>query len=70
MYGHIRQDADTFASWGVDFLKLDYCNQPTDQYAGDSPAQVAKIVYTDVSRALLSTRRPVVFSESAPAYFC
>ncbi|MFC0540267.1 NEW3 domain-containing protein [Kutzneria chonburiensis] len=70
MYGHIQQDADTFASWGVDFLKLDYCNQPTDQYPGDSPAQVAKIVYAEVSRALLSTHRPIVFSESAPAYFC
>ena len=24
-YGHYQQDADTFASWGVDFLKFDYC---------------------------------------------
>jgi alpha-galactosidase len=70
MYGHIQQDADTFASWGVDYLKLDYCNQPTDQYPGQTPAQVAKIVYTDVSQALLKTGRPIVFSESAPAYFC
>jgi len=70
MYGHIKTDADTFASWGVDYLKLDYCYQPTDQYPGKTAAEVAKIVYSDVSQALLDTHRPIVFSESAPAYYC
>lgn len=27
-YGHYDQDADTFASWGVDFVKLDSCHLP------------------------------------------
>lgn len=27
-YGHYQQDADTFASWGVDYLKFDYCGVP------------------------------------------
>ena len=27
--GHEKQDADTFASWGIDYLKLDGCNVPT-----------------------------------------
>lgn len=24
-YGYYQQDADTFASWGVDYLKMDWC---------------------------------------------
>jgi alpha-galactosidase len=28
-YGHYQQDADTFASWGVDYVKFDYCASPT-----------------------------------------
>jgi alpha-galactosidase len=69
-YGHFQQDADLFASWGVDYVKLDYCNQPMDQYPGMSASQVAQIVYTQASQALLATGRPMVFSESAPAYVC
>jgi len=26
-YGHYRQDAQTFASWGVDYVKMDWCGQ-------------------------------------------
>ena len=69
-YGHFQQDADQYASWGVDYLKLDYCYQPLDQYPGKTPSQVAEIVYTQASQALLNTGRPIVFSESAPAYVC
>ncbi|GAA5196408.1 hypothetical protein GCM10023322_65280 [Rugosimonospora acidiphila] len=69
-YGHFQQDADLYASWGVDYLKLDYCNQPLDQYPGMTQAQVAQIVYTQASQALLNTGRPMIFSESAPAYVC
>jgi len=69
-YGHFQQDANLFASWGVDYVKLDYCNQPMDQYPGLSQSQVAQIVYTQASQALLATGRPMVFSESAPAYVC
>lgn len=25
-YGHYEQDAKTWASWGVDFVKMDWCN--------------------------------------------
>ncbi len=69
-YGHFQADADQYASWGVDYLKLDYCYQPLDQYPGKTPSQVAEIVYTQASQALLNTGRPIVFSESAPAYVC
>jgi alpha-galactosidase len=69
-YGHFQQDADQYASWGVDYLKLDYCGQPLDRYPGKTQSQVAEIVYTEASQALLNTGRPIVFSESAPAYVC
>jgi hypothetical protein len=29
-YGFEEQDARTFASWGIDYLKYDYCNAPED----------------------------------------
>ncbi|NUR32353.1 MAG: hypothetical protein HOV83_41985 [Catenulispora sp.] len=69
-YGHFQQDADLYASWGVDYLKLDYCYQPLDQFPGKSQSEVAQIVYTEASQALLNTGRPMLFSESAPAYVC
>lgn len=69
-YGHFQQDADQYASWGVDYLKLDYCYQPLDQYPHKTRAEVAQIVYTQASQALQNTGRPIVFSASAPAYEC
>jgi alpha-galactosidase len=69
-YGHFQQDADLYASWGVDYLKLDYCYEPMDAFPGKSESQVAQIVYTEASQALLNTHRPMQFSESAPAYVC
>ncbi|WP_194910473.1 NEW3 domain-containing protein [Catenulispora rubra] len=69
-YGHFQQDADLYASWGVDYLKLDYCYQPMDQFPGKTASQVAQIVYTEASQALLNEHRPMMFSESAPAYVC
>lgn len=68
MYGHIEQDVKTFASWGVDYLKLDYCYAPMDKYPGKNFSQVAQIVYTQVSEALRHSGRDIVFSCSPPAY--
>lgn len=66
-YGHYQQDADTFASWGVDYVKLDGCNVPS--VAGQSGAQTYIQLYNQFSQALVNTGRPIVFSDSAPAYF-
>lgn len=68
MYGHIEQDVKTFVSWGVDYLKLDYCYSPDDRYPGKDFSQVAHIVYGEVSAALLKSGRNIVFSCSPPAY--
>ncbi|XP_039156663.1 alpha-galactosidase-like [Eucalyptus grandis] len=51
--GHEEQDAKTFASWGVDYLKYDNCNNP-----GTSP----KERYPIMSKALLNSGRKIFFS--------
>ncbi|NDZ78504.1 hypothetical protein G3I19_08200 [Streptomyces sp. SID10853] len=66
-YGHIKQDADLFAKWRVDYLKLDGCNVP--ESTGRTPDEVYHSLYSDMSTALLQTGRPITFSVSAPAYF-
>lgn len=51
--GHEYQDARTYARWGVDYLKYDWCN---------SSSQNAKASYTTMSDALYAAGRPIVFS--------
>jgi alpha-galactosidase len=64
---HFAQDAATFASWGVDYLKLDGCNIYVPP--GQSTEQAYRTAYSAEASALAATGRPIVFSESAPAYF-
>jgi alpha-galactosidase len=61
-YGHVQQDADTFASWGIDFVKVDWCSVPFGDFPGMSQQDVAKKLYTEYSNALKATGRPMVFS--------
>ncbi len=46
-------DASTYAEWGVDYVKYDWCNSE-----GIDPYKA----YTDMSKALAGTGRPIVFS--------
>ncbi len=64
---HFLDDARLFASWGVDYLKLDGCNV----YAppGETEEQSYHLAYAAEHEALEKVGRPIVFSESAPAYF-
>ncbi len=64
---HFLQDARLFASWGVDYLKLDGCNVYVP--SGSTKAAAYRKVYAAESAALKAVARPIVFSESAPAYF-
>ncbi|MGN6165916.1 MAG: glycoside hydrolase family 27 protein, partial [Flavisolibacter sp.] len=50
-----EQDAATFASWGIDYLKYDYCNAPSDSVT-------AKIRYKKMADALRKTGRDIIFS--------
>lgn len=64
---HFLQDAKLFASWGVDYLKLDGCNI----YVGKGQTQLSanRQAYKAESNALHQVARPIVYLESAPAYF-
>lgn len=63
-YGHYQQDADTFASWGVDYVKVDWCNVPTDQFPGLTSQQIAEKLYGEFGKALAADGRPMVYSMS------
>ena len=54
--GHEEQDAQTYAQWGIDYLKYDWCQQP--------PASVEhmKTAYNKMHDALAKTGRPIVLS--------
>ena len=64
---YFRADARLFAAWGVDYLKLDGCNVHPDRGAAGSAAYRA--AYRAEHIALERAGRPIVLSESAPAYF-
>ena len=53
-YDHEYQDARLFASWGVDFLKYDFCNFP--KYAN------CKHRYLTMAQALRASGRDILFS--------
>lgn len=64
---HFVADARLFASWGVDYLKLDGCNVHVPK--GEAQNAAYRAAYRAESDALQHVNRPIVFSESAPAYF-
>jgi alpha-galactosidase len=61
-FGHYREDARTFARWGVDYVKFDWCHVPFRRFPGLSPGAVARRLYGRMARALRATGRPIVFS--------
>jgi len=64
---HFLADARLFASWGVDYLKLDGCNVYVRK--GQSANDAYRAAYRAENLALAQVGRPIAFSESAPAYF-
>src|SRR5205807_22126 len=56
-YGHEEQDAQTYAAWGIDYLKYDWCgarNLYTDQEM--------RALYQVMGDALLRSGRPILYS--------
>ncbi|CAL9146569.1 unnamed protein product [Musa hybrid cultivar] len=54
--GHEQKDAETFASWGIDYLKYDNCNN-------DDLKPMKR--YLEMTRALMRTSKPIlVLSDS------
>ncbi|WP_207512372.1 glycoside hydrolase family 27 protein [Longitalea luteola] len=54
-YNFEERDATTFANWGIDYLKYDYCNAPDDMVT-------AFTRYKKMGDALRNTNRPIVYS--------
>lgn len=66
-YGYEELDAKTYESWGVDFLKLDGCNVFSEK--GQTLQQKYREIYGKWHQVLTNLTKPLIFSESAPAYF-
>ncbi|KAJ8708621.1 hypothetical protein PYW08_010003 [Mythimna loreyi] len=58
-YSYLKKDADTFAEWGVDYLKVDGCFV-SEEILNES--------YIKLGKHLNNTGRPIVFSCSWPYY--
>jgi len=56
-YRHEAQDARTYAAWGIDYLKYDWCGARNLYTDDEMPA-----VYQKMGDALLATGRPIVYS--------
>eukprot|EP01116_Phalansterium_solitarium_P022260 TRINITY_DN7289_c0_g1_i1.p1 TRINITY_DN7289_c0_g1~~TRINITY_DN7289_c0_g1_i1.p1 ORF type:complete len:410 (-),score=-64.28 TRINITY_DN7289_c0_g1_i1:80-1309(-) len=56
-YGHYQQDANTYASWGMDLVKMDWCNTKINGTQLDPRVQ-----YPEMSQALNATGWPILFS--------
>jgi alpha-galactosidase len=56
-YGHEEQDAKTFAAWGIDYLKYDWCGARMIYNDDDMQG-----VYQKMGDALLKSGRPIVYS--------
>lgn len=59
-YRHERQDAKTYAKWGVDYLKYDWCSY--GNIAKDNSLNELKKPYLVMEKALAETDRDIVFS--------
>jgi alpha-galactosidase len=53
-YGHYEIDAQTFADWQVDMVKVDNCNKPGNETQQD--------LFTEMSKALNATGRPMLYA--------
>jgi len=63
--GHEMQDAQTYAAWGIDYLKYDLCGLNAVMKAAPTPEAAHQIMidaYIKMRDALRSTGRPIVYS--------
>ncbi|MBZ5620178.1 MAG: glycoside hydrolase family 27 protein [Acidobacteriia bacterium] len=56
-YNHEEQDARTWAAWGIDYLKYDWCSA-SEVYHPDE----LKAAYQKMALALRATKRPMIYS--------
>lgn len=58
-YGHEEQDAKTYAAWGIDYLKYDWCS--AERIYAYVPADM-QAAYQKMGDALLKSSRPIIYS--------
>jgi alpha-galactosidase len=58
-YQHEAQDAKTWAAWGIDYLKYDWCSASRVYTPDQTTMQAA---YAKMGEALLASGRPIVYS--------
>jgi alpha-galactosidase len=66
-YGHEEQDAQTYADWGIDYLKYDQCSfgDIIKKEAGndlDKAAAMQRAAYEKMHIAIAKTGRPMMYS--------
>ncbi|KRY59545.1 Dynein heavy chain, cytoplasmic [Trichinella britovi] len=65
----LKLDAQTFASWDVDMLKLDGCNVDVSLMPAVALVEISVVTgYSEMSRYLNETGRRIIYSCSWPAY--
>ncbi len=72
-YGHYQQDVDTFAAWGVDAVKVDFCGgirqglQPAAAYAAFHEAIAHNSSHRPMLLSICDFLQPGQFSSEVPA---
>lgn len=64
-YGHEEQDAKSFAEWGADYLKYDWCTARSIYTTADE----LRAAYQKMGEALRCTGRPIVYSLCQYGFF-
>jgi alpha-galactosidase len=59
-YGHYQQDADQFAAWGFDAVKVDFCG--AGQQWLDVPPNDPRTLYAQFSNAVANAGRPMILN--------
>jgi alpha-galactosidase len=59
-YGHYQQDADQFAAWGFDAVKVDFCG--AGQQWLDVPPKDPRTLYAQFSNAVANAGRPMILN--------
>jgi alpha-galactosidase len=61
--GHEKTDADDYASWGVDFLKYDWCNYPKGPAESKITSREDCLAsFALMGECLMKTGRPILYS--------
>ena len=68
-YGHFPKDAAQFAAWGVDYVKLDWCNVPFGDFPHLTHEQVSVMLGVHMRDALDATGRPMLLDVNVNAEF-